>query len=136
MTLDVGAIPEKLVARANLFWMREVLYLLLERALAYSPSEKKISLEVKKVSTAKEEQVLLTITDESPGLEVVGQAKVFDKFADIFINGESPQLKGSGLEFAVCREVMKKLGGQIEIKVSPGVGNKFILKLPLAKEKK
>lgn len=114
-------------------WLREALYLILERAVAFTPNESTVDIAVKKneKKSAAEASIQLTISDASPGLEVGDSAKIFDKFADIFLGGENPKLKGSGLEFALCAEIIKRLKGRIEVKSAPKKGNQFIIELPL-----
>lgn len=128
---------EPLFVLADSMWLREALGLVLERAIAYSPAEGEVLVEAKKPAkkSGSTGLVTVTITDQSPGIEVAEGASVFDKFADIFINGEIPPLKGSGMEFCTAQKIIQKFNGQMDIKTTKGKGNKFIIQLPPAEKK-
>ncbi len=83
---------------------------LLSNAIKYSPDEGVISLtfEIEKG------QLLLTITDQGPGIAKEQQARVFDAF----YQGTAPQdniIKGSGLGLTIVKELLMRLNGSIAI---------------------
>ena len=71
----------------------------------------------------------LQIHDEGLGIPRGEQERIFDKFyrAD-------PQLArgvgGTGLGLYICRELVQRMGGQIEVESEPGRGSTFTVELP------
>ena len=84
---------------------------LLSNAIKYSPKEGVISLDFK----INNGQLLLTITDQGPGIAKEQQARVFDAF----YQGTAPKdniIKGSGLGLTIVKELLMRLNGSIAIK--------------------
>jgi signal transduction histidine kinase len=74
--------------------------------------------------------VLLTVTDEGPGIPKENRRKVFDPFFTT-----KPVGQGTGLGLSVCRSIVESFGGTLEL--APGVageGAKFVIALPVPDE--
>jgi signal transduction histidine kinase len=71
------------------------------------------------------QQVIVQITDNGPGIPSELQAKIFEPFFTTKARGE-----GSGLGLGICRQVIAKHGGTMRVESNPGCTT-FTLSLPI-----
>jgi len=90
------------------------------------------------ISTRKEENniivgdhILIEVADDGPGIAAANLAKVFDPFFTT-----KPVGKGTGLGLSICYGIIKKMGGDIEVRSIIDEGATFTVKVPLPKSKK
>jgi signal transduction histidine kinase len=108
--------------------LRRVLLNLLENAIKYSPEGGPVVVRV----DADNGRVRLSVQDEGLGIPRGEQERIFEKFyrAD-------PQLArgvgGSGLGLYICRELVQRMGGELEVESEPGRGSTFTVELPPAR---
>ena len=106
--------------------LSRVLVNLLENAIKYSPEGGPIVLTV----DAENGRLRLRVHDEGLGIARGEQERIFEKFyrAD-------PQLArgvgGTGLGLYICRELVQRMGGEIEVESEPGKGSTFTVELPV-----
>jgi PAS domain S-box-containing protein len=70
-------------------------------------------------------RVSVSIEDSGSGIEPEKLAKVFDPFFTT-----KPVGVGTGLGLSICRNIVNSLGGEIEVRSTPGKGSKFTVRLP------
>jgi signal transduction histidine kinase len=73
-----------------------------------------------------EDDVLVCVADEGPGIPKEEQEVVFDKFAQG--NLHSSRQRGSGLGLAICKKIVELHGGTIGVKSENGSGSEFWLR--------
>jgi signal transduction histidine kinase len=108
--------------------IRRVLINLLENASKFTPPEGKIELGARRDNG----WVQIWIRDNGPGIPFADQESVFNKFTRL--KGEGAPT-GLGIGLAFCRLAVEGHGGKIRVESQSGQGSKFILSLPVAKEK-
>lgn len=82
-------------------------------------------------SRAEEEgNLVIEVKDNGPGIPAVNLERIFDPFFTT-----KPVGKGTGLGLSICYGIVKKLGGEIEVASTVGVGTTFRIKMPLEKIK-
>lgn len=69
--------------------------------------------------------VVVTVQDNGPGIPEHIQGRIFEPFFTTKGQG-----KGTGLGLSVSRGIIKKMGGYIHLKSSPGLGTMFTVSLP------
>lgn len=72
---------------------------------------------------------LISITDQGPGIPTEFHDRIFGKFAQADAS-DSRQKGGTGLGLSIVREIVRRLGGQIDFTTEPGVGTTFRVRLP------
>lgn len=106
--------------------LAEVLTILLDNAIRFSPKAAAIEVEAREQGRS----LLLTIRDHGPGIKETDLTKVFERF----YRGTQPAddtHAGYGLGLAVAKKIINHAGGSITAKnVKPGA--MFIVRLPLA----
>lgn len=70
-------------------------------------------------------EVVVTISDNGPGMDARRVAQVFEPFV-------TSKGKGMGLGLPICREIVEGHGGRVELRSKPGVGTTVQVILPLA----
>ena len=74
------------------------------------------------------QRLLITLSDNGRGIDLADQRRIFDPFFTTRLGHG-----GSGLGLHVAHNIVTGvLGGQIEVRSSPGAGTTFLLNLPLA----
>jgi two-component system phosphate regulon sensor histidine kinase PhoR len=110
---------------ADRLHVTSVLFNLLDNALKYGKENPSIHIELKKDT----EQVLLFVTDNGIGIPVEYHKKIFDKFFRV-PSGDTHNVKGYGLGLSYVAYVIRRHYGSIEVESQPGIGSRFIIKLP------
>jgi len=77
--------------------------------------------------------VRILVADSGPGISLAEQQRIFEKF---YRSG--PQLTraqgGTGLGLYISRELVRRMGGRLEVRSEPGAGATFVVELPRARE--
>ena len=102
---------------------------LLDNAVKYSPVEKDIYVNL----FVREENLFIEVVDRGIGISKKEQSKIFDRFYRV---GDelTRETKGTGLGLALVKYIMESHGGEVLVDSQIGVGSKFSLVLPLARE--
>ena len=98
---------------------------LLDNAVAVLPNGGKIDIEI---SLEQESQkVILTISDDGPGIAEKNKAKLFEPYF-------STKTSGTGLGLAIVSTIVSDHGGYIKVLDNEPVGAQFVIELPLTTE--
>jgi two-component system sensor histidine kinase GlrK len=87
---------------------------LLSNAIKFSPLGGIININCKDTFTDKNQQLIIEIIDQGPGIDKNLKSKVFDAF----YQGPAPrdnQIKGSGLGLTIVKELLMRLNGSIAL---------------------
>ena len=76
----------------------------------------------------KNDQHLLSITDNGIGIDKAYHEQIFDMFKRLHNRKEA---KGSGLGLSICQKISNRLGGEILLKSTLGEGSTFTIVLPI-----
>ena len=116
---DVDVDPTKL---------RRVLLNLLENAIKYSPEGGPVVLRM----AAENGRLRLHVHDQGLGIPRGEQERIFEKFYRADPN-LARGVGGTGLGLYICRELVQRMGGDIEVETEPGRGSTFTVELPTAR---
>jgi two-component system phosphate regulon sensor histidine kinase PhoR len=103
-----------------------VLFNLLDNALKYSKENPSIHIELKE----EPQQIQLMVTDNGIGIAAEYHQKIFDKFFRVPA-GNTHNVKGYGLGLSYVAYVVTQHDGAIAVESQPGIGSRFIIKLPV-----
>ena len=114
--------------RANPIRLRQVFDNIIGNAIKYSNLNGAVHISIR----SEENQVILQVRDEGPGIPASDQPRIFDKFyraANI-----SAEVEGSGLGLAIVKNIVENHQGRIWVESSVGKGSSFFIVLPVNAE--
>jgi signal transduction histidine kinase len=111
---------------ANETHFTNVIVNILDNAVKYSEDEPKIDVFTENVGT----NIILSITDQGPGMSKSVQKRVFEKFYREH-TGDVHNVKGHGLGLAYVKRIVEDHQGYVSVESEKGKGSTFIIKLPL-----
>jgi PAS domain S-box-containing protein len=107
----------------------QILLNLLSNAIKFTPSGGRVEL----VCAAQDDQVILSVADTGVGIPAENLGSIFQPFVQVGRSLTSPH-EGTGLGLAISSDLASAMGGRLSVESTPGVGTKFTLMLPRAKE--
>jgi signal transduction histidine kinase len=73
--------------------------------------------------------IRVSVADDGPGIPPADQPRIFEKF----YRGDKQQLHGpggTGLGLYISRELVRRMGGRLDVSSAPGEGATFVVELP------
>lgn len=117
-------LEEEALVYGDLHSLQNTLQHVLENAVFYNPKEdKKVAIRVE----LKEEQVVLSVQDNGPGIDEGEEWKVFEKF---YRGASGRRVSGTGLGLYLARTVVEAHQGMIRLTTSNDRGSYFEIQLP------
>jgi two-component system, OmpR family, sensor histidine kinase KdpD len=113
------------LVRLDFVLMQQVLTNLLLNAAVHTPPGTAVQIK----ATVEEDGLVLTVSDNGPGLPPDSLPLIFDKF----YRAPAAPVGGTGLGLAIVKGFVETQGGQIKVENRPGGGALFTIRLPLAK---
>lgn len=95
---------------------------LLANALKYSGSGSNVTLFINK----NDDDILITVEDDGPGIPDHMKSKVFEKFFQYEMKTQGKK-SGAGLGLAFCKLAVEALKGDIQVESQEGLGAKFMI---------
>ncbi|QDU22382.1 sensor histidine kinase [Urbifossiella limnaea] len=124
--VEVRLPPEMSLLFVDGLLLEQVFSNLLENAARYTPARSHILIS----ATAGGRELVVSVTDDGPGLPAGSEERVFDRF---YRGAARPDAgRGSGLGLAICRAIIGLHGGTVGAANRPGGGAEFTIRLPLA----
>ncbi len=110
--------------------LRDVLIILLDNAIKYSPDGSNIEL----TSTVADKHVYISVSDNGDGISVSEIDKIFDRFYRSDESRSKKNVDGHGLGLSIAKSLVNQMGGDIAVVSELGKGSNFTVKLPLAND--
>lgn len=110
---------------ANQAALTQILRILLDNAIKYSPDGSTVALTV-----ATDHDVSISVADQGVGIAPEHQAKIFDRFYRIDESRSSNHVEGSGLGLAIAKAIAERHGYTINVHSEAGKGSTFRISLP------
>jgi two-component system NtrC family sensor kinase len=126
VTLDLADDPP-LVSDANRL-SQVILNLLLNAVQSIEPGNPAEN-EVRVTTRRRSDFLEISVSDTGVGIEQSQLERVFEPFYTTREPGE-----GTGLGLSISRDIMRAIGGDIEVESEPRVGSTFTLKIPLTRD--
>lgn len=120
-------LPVDLSVEADPTRLRELLEILLDNAVRYTPRGGQLGIE----AALEGRDVSLRVWDSGPGIDEGERARVFERFYRGAAGRESGQ-PGSGLGLSIARAIAQAHGAELELHSRPGGGTVVAFRLPQA----
>jgi signal transduction histidine kinase len=121
--------PESLRVSADPERIRQLLFILLDNAIKYTPEGGEVTVSVRESIRQKKKGVYLQVRDTGIGIPPEHQPRIFDRFyrgdAD-----RSRQTGGTGLGLSIARSIAEAHQGSIEVSSREGEGSTFTAWIP------
>jgi two-component system phosphate regulon sensor histidine kinase PhoR len=111
--------------RGNLLRLRQMLGNLIGNAVKYTQAGGTIGI----AAQSGNNEVLIRISDNGPGIPLADQPHVFDKFYRA--SNVPAGVSGSGLGLAIVKSIVENHGGRVWLESLPGTGSVFSVALPM-----
>jgi PAS domain S-box-containing protein len=110
--------------RANPVRLRQVLDNVVGNAIKYSHDQGDVNISMR----AEDEQIIIQVTDNGPGIPAKDQAHIFDKF---YRGSNISSHAGSGLGLAIVKSIVEAHQGRMWVESTVGKGSSFFIILPV-----
>jgi two-component system, OmpR family, phosphate regulon sensor histidine kinase PhoR len=111
--------------RADRNRLEQVLINLVQNAIKYSPENSVVEVAWEKT----ENQVLLKVRDNGPGIDQEHLPRLFERFYRVD-KARSAGQGGTGLGLAIVKHIMQRHGGTVSVVSDNGKGTEFICRFP------
>lgn len=117
-----------LTVHANADSISDVLAILLENAIKYSPKNTTIQLSAEEQG----KYALIKVVDQGVGIKASDLPYIFDRFYRADHSRSKQHVDGHGLGLAIAKRIVEAHDGSIAAASDPSKGTTFLIKLPLA----
>ncbi len=108
--------------------IRQVVTNLLMNAAKFTPPRGRVDLVVR----ATQSNAYLEVADTGPGVALGEQERIFERF---FRGAAGRNADGTGIGLTVVKELVQAHDGEIQLHSSPGEGARFVIRLPLLRDR-
>jgi PAS domain S-box-containing protein len=125
VSVELDVDPDAGSASGDADRIQQVLVNLVDNAAKYGISP--VSVHVEQTNGT----IQIRVADHGPGIPLAEQDRIFEKFyrADPH---HTRMPSGTGLGLYISRELIRRMGGRIEVRSRPGAGSTFVIELPSA----
>jgi len=111
---------------ANKAALEHIVRILLDNAVKYSPVNSTITLK----AVEEGDYVVVSVTDEGPGIAAEHQTKIFDRFYRVDESRSSQHVEGSGLGLAIAKSIAIRHELGLSVRSVPEKGAEFAVRVP------
>jgi len=126
--VELGTLPTVLADRIQ---MRQLLQNLIGNALKYHQPGRAPVIRIRGQGRGGDAFAELVVEDEGSGTEATDRERVFTLFQRGLAR---THVEGHGMGLALCRRIVERHGGRLELESELGVGSQFRVWLPTAPE--
>lgn len=110
--------------------LRQVLINLLGNAVKYTPEGGRVSVDAGVVEHAGRRWGAIAVSDTGPGIPSEALEAIFRPYYRIQ-RGDDYSTEGAGLGLAISRELVRQMGGEVEVESTVNEGSTFTIRVPL-----
>ncbi|PWK14981.1 phospho-acceptor domain-containing protein [Tumebacillus permanentifrigoris] len=114
--------------------IKQLLAILLDNALAYTPSGGRVRVAVtaEHTSNGMVRTAVVCVEDTGIGIPLEDQERIFERFYRVEA-ARTRAVGGTGIGLAIARWIVEAHKGMIEVQSDPGTGSTFTVRLPVRK---
>jgi two-component system sensor histidine kinase CiaH len=125
ITIDSSGV-EEVEIKASKYSINDLLVILLDNAIKYSPRGKTVSINAKR----NDGSVIISVTDEGMGIAEKDLPHIFERFYRADVARSKEEVGGYGLGLSIAKKIVDLHRGNISVKSKVGGGSTFTIKLP------
>ncbi len=119
---------KSLKVKGNPQSLTDLIAILLDNAIKYSPAGSKVSINSEK----KDKSAVITVKDKGRGIAKSDLPHIFERFYRADASRNKQQAEGYGLGLAIAKKIVDLHSGSIDVNSTPRKGSTFIIRLPAA----
>ncbi|MGC4379424.1 ATP-binding protein [Fictibacillus sp. Mic-4] len=123
--------PNALVVYADRERLKQLLYILLENGIKYTPNGGEVDLTLSLETYKQSKTLTIAVRDTGIGIEPEHHHRIFERFYRVDPS-RSRQMGGHGLGLAIAKAIIDSHHGTIHVESQPGQGTTFMIKIPVA----
>lgn len=123
--IEIDLQLETMTVQADEDQLNQVWINLLSNSIKFTPIHGKILIE----AAVKEDQTIVSITDNGPGIPEEERVDIFKPFHKVD-KARDPSVKGNGLGLSIVKKIIDIHNGDIQVFGRPGTGSTFEVTLP------
>jgi signal transduction histidine kinase len=127
VTVQLDEVPPDIKVCADSERLLQLLLILLDNAVRYSPPEGLVTLRAERQAEDQRPGVVIEVIDEGPGVPTEERELIFGRF---YRARATAAVEGSGLGLAVARWIALEHGGHISVRENAPAGSAFEIWLP------
>ena len=104
----------------------ELLVILLDNAIKYSPAQSEINLKTVKIDG----KLFIHVSDQGIGIDEKDLPHLFDRFYRSDRSRTKTEVSGYGLGLAIAKEIVDRHKGNLKVESHPGQGATITVELP------
>ncbi len=116
----------EMVIQGNAYALKDLIRILLDNAVKYSPLHSNVSIETK----SKDNHLSISISDEGIGIEKADIPHIFDRFYRADKARSKFEHNGYGLGLSIAKKIVQLHKGTISVKNNEEKGTNFVVYLP------
>lgn len=128
-SIDIINRTDRSVARANADSLADLLSILIDNAIKYSPDGSRITLR----SVTRGRSVMIDVADEGRGIDARDLPYVFDRFYRADLSRSNADVTGQGLGLSIAKAIADRMRGDLSVKSELAKGTIFTLRLDAAR---
>lgn len=128
--IDVRAIKKLPAIEANPASITELVVVLLDNALKYSPTDSRVEIALRRQTRAIE----ISVTNTGRGIEPEKLTHIFTRFYRADTSRKQSFEASYGLGLPLAKKIVELHHGELTATSQPGVFTKFVVKLPLSQK--
>jgi two-component system phosphate regulon sensor histidine kinase PhoR len=130
VTIELDAAPGSLMVLGDRDELIRVFENLIENALKYGASGKRVEITLSREPVGDGEDALASVRDYGPGIAPEHLPRLTERFYRVDVT-ESRAHGGTGLGLALVKHILQRHRGRLQIESTPGAGATFTVRLPI-----
>ena len=126
LAINLALVPGALMIKADRMHLSNIFYNLFDNAMKYAGENPDIKL----VTELKENRIVVSVSDNGPGIDRAHQKRIFQKFYRV-PTANVHDVKGFGLGLFYVKNICEAHRWKISLESAPGAGAAFILEIPV-----
>ena len=126
LSVDATSCPADTYVLADRQRLLQVLLNLLSNATKYNTRTGRVDVSVRRTGDGRAE---ISVTDTGPGIRSEDIGRVFEPFDRL--GAEHSGIEGTGVGLTLSKHLVERMGGEIAVESTVGVGSTFVVALPL-----
>ena len=126
LAINPDLAPGVLMVKADRMHLTNIFYNLFDNAMKYAGENPDIKL----VTRQKENRIVVSVSDNGPGIERAHQKRIFQKFYRV-PTANVHDVKGFGLGLFYVKSICEAHHWKVSLDSAPGAGATFIFEIPV-----